>query len=144
MKKMLTSLIFLCASELAHAENFLIVAADSYFNRDYSTDSPPGGICFGGELCGKNDQVTVLYMSSSSNFLTNVNVRAHDHVGDKFKAHLQLWADGVLIGEKDVSKNGSWLNFQLDRNVFRLEFRSVHERGAAGGDETVITWIQTY
>jgi hypothetical protein len=71
-------------------------------------------------------------------------VMAHDNVGSHWKAHLQLWADGWLIGELDVLKNQSELNFNVGRYVNKLELKSVNQDHLSGGDETVVLRITTY
>jgi hypothetical protein len=98
-------------------------------------------ICFGGQLCGLNDTVTVNVPTNS--FIGYVQVRAHDNVGDKHSATLRLYVDGTLMGSQDVKQAGSILVYPLQVLGSQIVFRSVRE-GSSSGDETVLTEIQVW
>lgn len=120
------------------ADNVYSVKA---FSANVSTSFNPYA-CIGGEICGKNSLVSVEYYSTT--YVSALRVLAHDDVGQKSKAHLQLWADGQLIGEQDVLRAGSWLSFPVGRRVNNLMLISVNENHAPNGDETVVEYLLTY
>ena len=77
-------------------------------------------------------------------YLQKVTIYAHDNVGNKTDALLQLYIDGALIGELDVKKAGSNLEFPVNRYVQIMQLKSINLNRGPGGDETVVTSIQSY
>jgi hypothetical protein len=120
----------------------------SYFQYNFIHSLPgspgpvPGtGLCIGGSICGVNDYLKIIYPSS---YVSRVVIAAHDNVGDKYKAVLGMYVNGVLQGTQDVKKDGSSHTFYVNTYVSSLEFRSFHESGASNGDETIIMNVTTY
>ncbi|WP_331346524.1 hypothetical protein [Cellvibrio sp. UBA7661] len=124
------------------ASSYTHYSTSSYVHLNFTNGNPGSGLCIGGEICGKNDSLKIIYQPNR--YISTVAVGAHDKVGDKFKAHLIVIADGVVVGEQDVLKDGSTLSFSVNRNVSVLEFKSVHENHEPKGDETVIMDVVTY
>jgi hypothetical protein len=142
MKKILLALAMVgLLPVLALASNdghWIINASSANVNAGFEENL----ICIGGEICGKESTVSVIYYSTT--YVAKMRVLADDNVGSKTKAHLQLYADGQLIGEQDVSRHGSWLEFNVGRRVNSLMLKSVHESHAPNGDETEIAHIVTF
>lgn len=95
--------------------------------------------CIGGQRCGRDTSYTLDV--GSINLITYVVVSADDNVGDKTKAHLQCYVDGIFAGELDVSKAGGLLSFFPNLVGRRVEFRSVSEDHNPNGDETRIFYV---
>lgn len=98
-------------------------------------------ICIGGEQCGRDNFIQLNYPQS---YVQKISIFAHDGISDVTKAHLQVFVNGVLIGEKDVLRDGSWLEFPVNRYVSSIYLKSVRDTGASTGDETAIQNITSY
>jgi hypothetical protein len=99
-------------------------------------------VCIGGQICGKSDTVTLDLPPSS--YISYVHVYAHDNVGSNHGAHLNLYLDGVKMGELDVKSSGSTLVFPLYTVGSRIVFLSTQADGSSAGDETVIQQIDVF
>lgn len=142
-KIILAPTIFAIAlSQAALAENVTYYAPGPSFLKNWNSNSFYHGVCIGGEICGKNDKLTILYPNGS--WVNGIAVGAHDDVGSVRKAHLQIYVNGSFAGEQDVLRNGSTLNFPIHTFVSKIEFVSVKEDHSAGGDETDILQAQSY
>lgn len=107
-----------------------------------TTDASPSPGCIGGARCGVDKAYTI--DTGSTYFITKVIVEADDNVGDKTRAHLECYVDGVFAGELDVSKNGSSLAFKPNLSGRRVELRSVREDHNPLGDETNLYYVAVY
>ncbi len=111
-------------------------------------DAPyDGGICIGGQICGTTSSFNVNYNPAGGQsmvYLNAIEVFAHDNVGDKTRARLVLYVNGIKWGSKDVKKDGSLLTYQISGNVGQIKLVSVHEDGYVGGEETVIMSYKSY
>lgn len=114
-------------------------AASAYYSAPGVPWTASMNVCIGGELCGKDDTVTVDVPPSS--YITYVRVYAHDNVGQKTGARLHLYVDGVHRGDLDVRSAGSYLRFSVYAEGSRLVFRSTNTDGSSAGDETVLQEI---
>ena len=99
-----------------------------------------GGICIGGDICGESERLTITYPSV---YITSLEVNADDNIGDKHRAELELYVDGVPFKKLDVKKDGSTLIFDLNRNVKSLRLMSV-SKDEHKSDETRIYTIYSY
>jgi hypothetical protein len=96
MNKLATVLVTLCLLFV-----FVGRAEASYY---YTAPSIPWVVdvnqCIGGQICGgTNNQI---YVSVPSGNIGFVEIRAHDNIGQTHKAHLEVYVDGSLVGNKDV------------------------------------------
>lgn len=123
------------------------------WNRIYSSRSGEfyQGICIGGDRCGQKNAIVIPIPPNGSGYVSRVYVNAHDRIGRKHRAHLQLWEGNELIAEQDVKKDGSLHTFILNRPITdTLYLRSVHESWRQGGkylragDETMIEGVFVY
>ena len=142
MKKFLISgLVFL--STVCHATNATFNAPGPSFLVNFNSEAQLwNGICVGGDICGKNDALTVQYPAGS--WVNGVSVGAHDKVGGQTKAHLQIYINGNYAGEQDVKSDGSTLAFPVHTFVNTIKFMSVNQDHKPGGDETQILQLQSY
>jgi len=99
-------------------------------------------VCVGGEICGRASSIVVNYPAGT--YLQKVRVWAHDKVGDKTAAHLQLYVNGVFHSEQDVRQSGSWLEYTLGAYAQSVTFKSIHEKNLPGGDESVVEIFESY
>ena len=95
-------------------------------------------ICFGGDLCGGPGNVINVDMPRS--YVRTISVQANDNVGDKHKATLFVFVDGVKIGAADVLQSGSVLTFNANRYGSRVTL-SASETGTSWSDEIVANGI---
>lgn len=146
LKSAIFSCTFLSCSTFASGYllgNQLFQASGPYFHYSYLEHNQYAGACIGGANCGVNTSITIQY--DQKVYLQKVSVYAHDFIGEKSKAHLQVWADGVLIGEQDVLRSGSELNFTVNTYVSNnITLKSVKEDHSPTGDETAVIRITTY
>lgn len=99
-------------------------------------------ICIGGGFCGESNTLIVSYLANT--WVSTLKVYAHDRIGSSTKAHLQLWVNGSFISEKDVLKDGGWIDFSVNNYTNQIELRSVQEAHNAGGDELAISRLVSY
>ncbi|KJZ13751.1 MAG: hypothetical protein ACPGUE_16555 [Marinomonas sp.] len=139
--KIIFAAIILTLSGIASAINFF--ATSNYYQGNYQNMDPTyGGICIGGDICGLENTLFIVYPQNT--YLSVAEVTAHDDVGSKTKARLQLWVDGVFQEDMDVKKAGSTLRFYINKTVKgNIEFRSVGESDGKT-DETVIESVLTF
>ncbi len=109
-------------------------ALTAVFTRD-------SAICIGGEQCGRANFIQINYPQS---YVQKISIFARDDIGSVTKAHLQVFVNGVLIGEKDVLRAGSWLEFPVNSYVSTIYLKSIRDTGASTGDETAIEKISSY
>jgi hypothetical protein len=94
--------------------------------------------CIGGEQCG-GPANTIDFFLQPGVMVVSITVDAHDDIGDRRNAVLDLLLDGVLIDSKDVKSAGSILVFPVNRpGGSKITFRSRHKNNDPGGDETHI------
>jgi hypothetical protein len=91
---------------------------------------------------GKYVYLTVNYPSST--YIDYIFVQCDDNIGSTKSAQLELWVDGKFHSRRDVSNTGSGLGFTLHRSVKTVWLKSVHNKGAIGGEETRIVQYQSY
>jgi hypothetical protein len=140
MSKILLTLVLAFCTTLAHAST-IINAPSSPYQHDFTQGDPRTGLCIGGGQCGKYNY---LYVQYPSVWISTVLVTAHDAVGSKTNAKLELWVDGRFHSSVDVKAAGSTLTFNTFTYVRQLQFRSVHKDGSSGGDETMILQVQSF
>lgn len=99
-------------------------------------------ICIGGGYCGESNTFIITYPAST--WVSTIKVYAHDAIGASTKAHLELWVNGAYVSWQDVKSAGGWIEFPVAKYTNKIEFKSVQERGTAGGDESVISRIVSY
>lgn len=134
--------IFLLVTGLAAQASTVLSSPGSQFSHDFTGGGDPRqGLCIGGGYCGTTNYLYVQYPNS---FVSNVFVSAHDAVGDKTNALLELWVNGRYHSRQDVKAAGSTLVFDVYQYVYQLQFRSVQKDGNSGGDETMLLNLQTY
>lgn len=138
--KIMAALV-LAATGLAAQASTVLNASGSQFDYDFTHSGAAQGLCIGGAICGTTNYVYVQYPGS---YVSNVLVSAHDAVGDKTSAMLELWVNGVLRSRQDVKAAGSTLVFDVYQPVWQLQFRSVQKDGRSGGDETMLLNLQTF
>jgi hypothetical protein len=136
------SALFLAATGLAAQASVVLNAPSQQFNYDFTNGGDPRtGLCIGGASCGTSEYLYVQYPGS---YVSNVIVSAHDGIGDKTNALLELWVNGYYHSRQDVKAAGSNLIFNVYRPVYQLQFRSVHKNGYSGGDETMLMNLQSF
>ena len=134
--------IFMLATGLAAQAGVVLNAPSQQFNYDFTNGGDPRtGLCIGGASCGVNEYLYVQYPGS---YVSNVIVSAHDGIGDKTNALLELWVNGSYHSRQDVKAAGSSLIFNVYRPVYQLQFRSVQKNGHSGGDETMLLNLQSF
>lgn len=138
--KLIAGLV-LAATGLAAQASTVLNASGSQYDHDFTANGATQGLCIGGAMCGTTNYVYVQYPGS---YVSNVLVTAHDNVGDKTGALLELWVNGALFSRQDVKAAGSTLIFDVYRPVWQLQFRSVQKDGRSGGDETMLLNLQTF
>lgn len=139
--KVIFAFALLSLSGMASAINFF--ATGSYYQANYQNMDPTyGGICIGGDKCGVDNSLFIVYPNNT--YLSLVEVYAHDDVGSKTKARLELLVDGVSVGIQDVKKEGASHRFYVNRSVKGyIELRSLGENDDKT-DETVIETLLTF
>jgi hypothetical protein len=100
--------------------------------------SAPINQCIGGQLCGGTSNTIIV--STPSAFIRYVNVDAHDNIGDKHQALLEVYIDGVRVGSQDVLASGSRLYFPINLYGSTVTLRSVRADGSS--DETYVSRIE--
>jgi hypothetical protein len=100
--------------------------------------STPINLCIGGALCG--GAANTIIVSTPRTQINYVNVTANDNVGDKHKARLQVYVDGVLVGDQDVLQGGSVLYFPVHRGGATITLMSTGP--GSGGDETYVNALE--
>lgn len=143
MKHSSVILAFLCLSFSGMASAINVFATSAYYQGNYQNMDPTyGGICIGGDICGVENTLFIVYPPNT--YVSVAEVTAHDDVGSKTKANLQLWIDGVFQKEMDVKKDGSNLRFYINKVIkSNIEFRSIGESDTQT-DETVIESVLTF
>jgi hypothetical protein len=152
-RMMVAALAMVCATASYSAERTLYVdnseLLDFTYNWESNNETTTGsdgilyrGLGIGGPIFGKYVYLTVNYPVST--YIDYIYVRCDDNIGSTKSAKLQVWLDGKLFGEKDVSNTGSSLSFAVRRNVRTVWVQSVHSSGNAAGEETRITQYQSY
>lgn len=107
-------------------------ATSAYFRATQLPWAANMNICFGGAICGMNDNIAVDLPTDS--WVGYVQVQANDNVGDKHGARLYLYIDGVKVGDEDVLAAGGSIIFPLGTHASQLVFRT-------NGDEVVMQQI---
>lgn len=120
----------------------------SFAFNNYGQPISPIGWCIGGEYCGGHARLTVNYVDNLFlprwEYIQKIVITAHDNVGDRHKARLRVFTNGLLVAEKDVLAGGSTLTYNINAHIYSFYLESVREGLDEGGDETVITSITTY
>jgi hypothetical protein len=94
--------------------------------------------CIGGQLCGGT--ANTINVIAPYGYINYVYVQAHDNIGDKAGANLEVYVDGVLVGRQDVKSAGSFLYFPVNMSGSTVTLRSLRADGHT--DETYVMWME--
>jgi hypothetical protein len=137
MKKLLGAGTVLISAFLLSAFGGSARASFSYYAPSLPWSTPINQ-CIGGAICGGTNNT--LIVSTPPAYIKYVNVKAHDDVGDKHSATLEIYVDGVFIASQDVLKAGSILYYPVNRNGSTITLRSIRADGSS--DETHVNSIE--